>query len=117
MLQKIMVGPFGEAFLRDLRAAGRSIFFWTINDELSMKWSIYKQADGVITDDSKKYLEVCQKYQGEKVNQTVSSFMFIVLINMAVAIFSVVFRARFVKVEELKKARVAVEGWEELVLA
>jgi phosphatidylglycerol phospholipase C len=110
MLQKIMVGPFGEAFLSDVRAEGRLIFFWTVNDELSMKWSIYKQADGVITDDPKKYLEVCEKYEGEKVNQTVSSLMFVVLINMLVTVFSFVFRSRFVKVTELKKARVAVEG-------
>lgn len=105
MLQKIMVGPYGEAFLRDVRAAGRSIFFWTVNDELSMKWSIYKGADGVITDDSKKYLEVCEKYQGERVHQTVSSLMMVVLLNVLVAVFSVVFRARLVKVADVKKAR------------
>ena len=31
-----------------------------------MKWSIRKQVDGVITDDPKKYLDVCKKYKGEK---------------------------------------------------
>jgi hypothetical protein len=71
-----------------------------------MKWSIYKGADGVITDDSKKYLEVCEKYQGERVHQTVSSLMMVVLLNVLVAVFSVVFRARLVKVADVKKARV-----------
>jgi hypothetical protein len=33
MFQKIMIGPFGEAFLRDVRKAKRSIFLWTVNDE------------------------------------------------------------------------------------
>jgi len=32
-----------------------------------MKWSIRKQVDGVITDDPKKYLEVCKNYRDEKV--------------------------------------------------
>jgi len=66
MLQKIMTGPIGQKFLRDIKRAGRPIFLWTINDEEAMKWSIRKQVDGVITDDPKKYLDVCKKYKGEK---------------------------------------------------
>lgn len=61
-----MTGPVGQRFLRDIKRAGRPIFLWTVNDEETMKWSIRKQVDGVITDDPKKYLEVCKHYNGEK---------------------------------------------------
>lgn len=108
MLQKIMVGPCGDAFLKDVKKAGRPIFLWTVNDETSMKWSIYKEVDGVITDDPKKYLEVCESYQGEKVQLTVSSLMSIIFVNLMFTVFSVVFRYRFVSVADLKKARTVV---------
>lgn len=66
MLQKAMTGYLGRSFLRDVREQGRAIFLWTINDKEVMKWSIRKQVDGVITDDPKKYLEVCHNYDGSK---------------------------------------------------
>lgn len=110
MLQKIMVGPFGDAFLRDIKEAGRPIFLWTVNDEASMKWSIYKEVDGVITDDPKKYLEVCESYQGEKVQLTASSLMFIIFVNVMVTMFGVVFRYRLRSVADPKRARTVVVG-------
>ena len=65
MLQKTLVGPIGSIFIRDVKKAGRSIFLWTVNEEHWMQWSIKKEVDGVITDDPKKYLEVCRNYNGE----------------------------------------------------
>jgi phosphatidylglycerol phospholipase C len=68
MFQRILIGPLGDAFLRDVKKARKSIFVWTINDEETMKWSIYKEVDGVITDDPKKYLKIRETYQGEEVS-------------------------------------------------
>lgn len=94
MLQQIMVGPRGNSFLRDLRAAGRSIFLWTVNDEIAMRWSIYKGVDGVITDDPKKYLEVAKNYKGEKVSLTISLLFSALWINILVFIFGPMFFRR-----------------------
>ena len=95
MLQKVMVGPIGNAFLRDVKEAGRSIFLWTVNEEDWMKWSIQKEVDGVITDDPKKYLKVCNEYDGEKVSLPWTAWGGIIWINMLVAFFSLLFRCRY----------------------
>ncbi|KFY25912.1 hypothetical protein V493_04376 [Pseudogymnoascus sp. VKM F-4281 (FW-2241)] len=62
MLQKIMVGPWGDQFLAECKALNRPVFLWTVNEEKWMKWCISKGVDGVITDDPKKYLEVADGY-------------------------------------------------------
>ncbi len=36
---------------------------WTVNEEQWMEWSIRKGVDGVITDDPKLFLEVCQRWE------------------------------------------------------
>ncbi|CAG8956112.1 hypothetical protein HYFRA_00011897 [Hymenoscyphus fraxineus] len=95
MLQMIMVGPRGNALLRDIKAAKRSILLWTVNEERWMKWSIRKEVDGVITDDPKKYLEVCDSYQGGDIHVPVSTWAGIVWLNMVAAGFSFLFRLRF----------------------
>ncbi|KAH6683033.1 putative glycerophosphoryl diester phosphodiesterase [Halenospora varia] len=95
MLQKIMVGPFGNAFLRDVKKAKRSVFAWTVNDEEWMKWSIRKELDGVITDDPKKYLEVCDDYQGESIHFPISSWGTLIGMNLLAAVFSILFRYRY----------------------
>jgi glycerophosphoryl diester phosphodiesterase len=62
MLQKVLFGPIGANFIKDVRKAGRQLFVWTVNDENLMKWSIQRHVDGVITDDPKKFKEVCDNY-------------------------------------------------------
>jgi hypothetical protein len=107
MLQKIMVGPFGNKFLRDVKKAKRSIFLWTVNDEEWMKWSIRKEVDGVITDDPKKYLKVCDDYEDEKIHYGLKSWGGIIWINMLAAVFSLLFRYRYgfrIDVGKVKKS-------------
>jgi phosphatidylglycerol phospholipase C len=87
MLQQIMVGPFGNSMLRDIRKAKRSIFLWTVNDEKVMKWSIRKEVDGVITDDPKKYLEVCRTYQEEAVHFSILTWIPIIAMNVMSRLF------------------------------
>lgn len=95
MLQKSMVGPCGNAFLRDLKVADRLIFFWTVNEEVWMKASIRKKVDGVITDDPKKFLEVCKNYDGDRVRLPLKSIASVIWITMFAAVFSLLFRFRY----------------------
>ncbi len=58
-----------------------------------MRWSISKKLDGVITDDPKRFLEVCDDWeQGRrKVDITWSQWMGILWINFMVLIFGAIF--------------------------
>jgi phosphatidylglycerol phospholipase C len=62
MLQVLLMGPFGCAFIRKAKMLNREIFAWTVNKEKNMRWCIRRELDGVITDDPKKFLEVCDDY-------------------------------------------------------
>ena len=91
-----MVGPFGNAFLKDVKKAKRPIFLWTVNDEVWMKWSIRKEVDGVITDDPKKYLEVCKEtHNDETLHLPLQEWGSLVYMNILAAFFSLLFRYRY----------------------
>lgn len=62
ILQQVLMGPFGNGFIRDVKKAGRELFVWTVNEDRMMRWSIRKHVDGVITDDPKRFLEICDDY-------------------------------------------------------
>ncbi|KAG5363470.1 Phosphatidylglycerol phospholipase C [Yarrowia sp. B02] len=51
----------GEAVLREIKAAGKLAYSWTINDEYIMNWAIAADIDGVITDYVQKYADVQKK--------------------------------------------------------
>jgi phosphatidylglycerol phospholipase C len=95
MLRKIMVGPFGNRFLRDVKKANRSIFVWTVNDEAWMKWAISKEFDGVLTDDPKKYLEVRDSYVAKKHRIPLKSWGAVFFMNILAFVFSLLFRYRY----------------------
>ncbi len=38
------------------------MFVWTVNKEMWMEWSIRHEVDGVISDDPKRFLEVCKRW-------------------------------------------------------
>ncbi|KAI9791682.1 MAG: hypothetical protein M1833_001348 [Piccolia ochrophora] len=97
LLQKVLLGPWGTSFLRDARAAGRPVFVWTVNEEEMMRWSIKKQVDGVITDDIKTFLDVCDGYDDNTADETLSwrPWLSIIWINLMAMIFSVLFRWRY----------------------
>lgn len=63
LLQRILVGRGGGRFIKAAKKAGRNLWVWTVNTEEWMDWSIRKQVDGVITDDPKLFLEVCEKWR------------------------------------------------------
>jgi phosphatidylglycerol phospholipase C len=95
MQHKIIAGPGGSGFLKDAKAAGRSVFLWTVDDVAWMKWCIAKGVDGVITDDPKTYLEVCKNYGGEKIRIPFKQWGSVIFWNIMAALFSVFFRIRF----------------------
>jgi phosphatidylglycerol phospholipase C len=105
MFQKLIVEPRGNALLRDVKKANRSIFLWTVNEESWMKWSIRKEVDGVITDDPKKYLEVCKSYKGEKIHHSLRSWATIIWINMLATVFSLPFRYKRGFTVDVKKGK------------
>ncbi|KAM0808616.1 putative PLC-like phosphodiesterase [Seiridium cardinale] len=66
LYQLSVVGPCGGRFLRKAKENGREVFVWTVNKESWMEWSIRKELDGVITDDPKLFLEVCDRWKGSR---------------------------------------------------
>lgn len=94
MLQKTLILPLlGARFIRDAKAKGRSLFVWTVNEQDMMRWCIDKELDGVITDDPKRFLEVCDEWeQGKrKINISWGQAMMIAWINLMVVIFGAMF--------------------------
>jgi hypothetical protein len=63
MLRGALTGSAGAAFLRKAKALKRPVFAWTVNDTKSMRWCIAEELDGVISDDPRRYLEVCKQWQ------------------------------------------------------
>lgn len=72
-----------------------------------MKWSIKKEVDGVITDDPKKFLEVCKDYDENAPlhRLTIREYPSVVWINILVIVFSLLFRFRYGFTIDIKKLR------------
>ncbi|RDW62681.1 hypothetical protein BP5796_10983 [Coleophoma crateriformis] len=106
IMQQVLVGPNGKKFLQEVKAENRPIFVWTVNEPVWMKWSIKHEVDGVITDDPKKYLEVCDEYNGGKLNIPFRLCWMAFWINVLAAIGTVLAKAKLgtkVDVEMVKK--------------
>lgn len=62
-----------------------------------MRWSIDRKVDGVITDDPKKFMEVCERWdKGDRKlgKMTWDQLFSVVWINLVILIFGGIFRAR-----------------------
>lgn len=93
-----MIGPSGKRFTREAQNADRQLFAWTVNEGRWMEWCIRENleskavaeikpeqdggtpshcalVDGVITDDPKLYLQVCQRYEDELDGKTTRKAM------------------------------------------
>ena len=97
MLQKSLMGPFGAKFLHDAKRLKRLVYVWTVNEEAMMKWSIRKEVDGVITDDPKKFLEVCDRWNkgDRRIKFSWYEILDVLRINLYVAVFSILFWWKF----------------------
>ena len=67
MLYHSLMGPLGFYFRRRARRESRPVFAWTVNDEKHMLWCIRRGIDGVISDDPKRFLELCADVERERV--------------------------------------------------
>lgn len=113
MFQMLIVGPRGNALLREVKKkkADRSILLWTVNEESWMKWSIRQEVDGVITDDPKKYLEVCKSYnKGEKLRHSQESWKAIFWMHMRALVFGLSFRYKHGLWVDVKMVRKSLES-------
>ena len=102
MLQKVLLGPIGANFIKDVKAEGRPLFVWTVNERNMMKWSVQKEVDGVITDDPKKFNEVCEGWSDEEaiVNPTIFQWLYTFWLYMIIGFFFIRFRLKFPETAE-----------------
>ncbi|KAJ9392875.1 hypothetical protein DTO063F5_12 [Paecilomyces variotii] len=108
MFQTLIIGPRGNALLQEVKKQkpDRSILLWTVNEESWMKWSIGQEVDGVITDDPKKYLEVCESYDKlEKLRHSWESWKAIFWMHMMALVFGLAFRLKHGLWVDVKKVR------------
>jgi phosphatidylglycerol phospholipase C len=96
--------------MRDCKKQNRALFLWTVNEEGWMKWSIKKEVDGVITDDPKKFLDVCKDYdESTPIHRlALREYPSILWLNILVIVFSLLFRFRYgftVDIMKLRKER------------
>ena len=91
------MGPWGAKFLRDAKIAGRPVFGWTVNDENMMRWSIKHELNGVITDDTERFLKVCDEWkQGKRiVNLGWLQLLSIVWLHISVTMFGMILRRKY----------------------
>lgn len=66
MRQEPLVAVGGAPFRARCRGEGRPVYAWTVNEEPWMEWCIENGADCVITDDPRRYLEVCRRRQEKR---------------------------------------------------
>jgi phosphatidylglycerol phospholipase C len=63
----------GSRLRREARKRGQLVFSWTDNADEWMALSIRNEVDGVVTDDPKRFLELCDQKDREKVQGTVTA--------------------------------------------
>ncbi|KAI9819724.1 MAG: hypothetical protein M1832_003958 [Thelocarpon impressellum] len=97
LLQKVLMGPCGAGFLRDARAADRAVFVWTVNEDDLMRWSIRKDVDGVITDNPKRFLEICDGYDEQAGSTWLGpvTYLDMLRIHVLAFVFSLLLRWRY----------------------
>ncbi|KAL1863804.1 hypothetical protein Plec18170_000644 [Paecilomyces lecythidis] len=108
MLQMLLIGPRGSALVREVKTQkpDRSILLWTVNEESWMRWSIRQEVDGVITDDPKKYLEVCKSYNAsEKIRHSWKSWYTVLWFHGLTWVFGLWFRIKHGLWVDVKKVR------------
>ncbi|KAI9709344.1 MAG: hypothetical protein M1820_003464 [Bogoriella megaspora] len=102
MLIFTLAGPFGANFRRQVRTLERAVIGWTVNDKSWMKWAVRKDLDGLITDDPKTYLEVCENWEDEDDKGGTDLMMLVIALWTQVLVF---FLARWYLWRKQKGAR------------
>lgn len=97
MLQKVLLGPIGARFIRDVKKADRQLFVWTVNERNLMQWSIQQEVDGVITDDTEKFRKVCDDWTEDEgtISPSFAQWLYTFWLYLVVLVFGLMFRYRF----------------------
>lgn len=97
MLQKVLMGPIGARFMRDVHKANRPLYVWTVNETNLMKWSIQHKTDGVITDDPKRFKRICDEWDERepKAKATWAQLFYTLWIWTMIVVFSIPFKRKF----------------------
>lgn len=98
MLIQILMAPGGKRFIRKCKAAKRPVLAWTVNTEDKMRWCIRNEIDGVLTDDPKLFLEVCDRYDGvggDREGLSWAVWVEVVKIWLFAIVFGCLYRNRF----------------------
>jgi hypothetical protein len=97
MLQKVLLGPIGANFIKEVKDAGRQLFTWTVNDDNMMRWSIQKEVDGVITDDPRRFKEICDNWTDNEpiVQPSFAQWLYTFWLYMLIGTFFPSFKWKF----------------------
>ena len=97
MLQKVLLGPVGANFVKEVKDAGRQLFIWTVNDSNMMIWGIQKEVDGVITDDPRKFKEICDNWTGDEptARPSIAQWLYTFWLHMLIGTFFFPFKWKF----------------------
>lgn len=97
MLQKVLLGPIGAKFIKEVKDAGRQLFIWTVNDSNMMKWGIQKEVDGVITDDPRKFKEICDNWDDSEptARPSVAQWLYTFWLYVLIGTFFLPFKMKF----------------------
>lgn len=96
IMQQILAGPLGKGFIRKAQSLDRPVFAWTVNHVEMMRWCISHGLDGVVTDDPKLFLAVCDEWSRSPKVTRLSFRMWydIIKINVLAFFFGFLFRWR-----------------------
>lgn len=98
MLFAVLMGPLGSGFVKAARKHDRPVFAWTVNEKKKMRWCVRKGLDGVVTDDPKAFLEVCEEFEKGEVGPERwgwREYATVIRINLLVLVFACVFMWKF----------------------
>ncbi|KAJ4021951.1 hypothetical protein NW752_000848 [Fusarium irregulare] len=120
--QNTLVGPSGKLFSRELQRTDKLLMTWTVNQPRRMEWCLRQNLghprranskvqgppliDGVITDNPRLYLEVCERFEDEmdgklvrsdpalaqKVRNKAETVAFVLVIQVLMIVYHVVRR-------------------------
>ena len=73
-----------------------------------MRWSINRGMDGVITDDPKKFLEVCDDWEKGKreIHKTRAQWIGIIWINLMVLVFGAIFYWKYGGIDKRNQKKI-----------
>jgi hypothetical protein len=112
MLQGALMGPIGALFIRKVKRQNRPIFAWTVNEENRMRWCIKNGLDGIITDDPKKSLEVCENWdeRDSKLSFSMHDYYMNLRVQFLILVFMFYFRWKFGMLGDEKFLKKVAEG-------